>query len=256
MPEAEEVGEGFVHVPAGPFIYGEGKTRTEIDLPDFAIHRFPVTFGDYLEFVAHVEAEEGLEAATARAPQTPGDGLYVERTEARVWRTLPVIVEGEAYEASLERFGEGFLERIPVMGVSFEDAEAYCAWKTKTSGCTWRLPSEEEREKAARGVDGRTFPWGETEHASLGKCRESRPERTQPEPVGAFPTAASVYGMGDAAGGMSDWTTSWLDHREVLRVLRGGSWNAPPANLRCASRSGVQPSVRSSNIGFRCARDL
>lgn len=252
----DEIGDEFVYVPGGPMIYGEGKGTKTIEVGDFAIQRLPVTFGDYLEFVAAVEAEEGLEAATARAPQTPGDGPYAERGEDGVWEPLPVIVEGDFRAFCLEVYGEGFERDIPVMGVSFGDAEAYCAWRTKTSGTTWRLPTEEEREKVARGVDGRRFPWGELEDASLVKCRDSRPESAQPEPVGAFEAAVSVYGMVDAAGGTWDWTNSWFDGREALRVLRGGSWSDPPANLRCANRVGYQPSLRSASGGFRCARGL
>jgi serine/threonine-protein kinase len=142
------------------------------------------------------------------------------------------------------------------MGVTFDDAVAYCAWKTKTTGKQWRLPTEEEREKAARGVDGRRFPWGDLEDASLAKCRESREHSTQPEPVGAFETAVSVYGMADAAGGMWDWTDSWFDHRKALRVLRGGSWYVPPASVRCSNRVGYQPLNRVTDVGFRCARGL
>src|SRR6185369_13348687 len=120
--------------------------------------------------------------------------------------------------------GPDFETRVPVIGVSWHEGEAYCAWKTRTTGRPWRLPTEEEREKAARGVDGRRFPWGDAEDASLGKCRESREEASQPEPVGAFPTATSVYGMVDAAGGVHDWTDSWIDARRSSRVVRGGAW--------------------------------
>lgn len=171
-----------------------------------------------------------------------------------VYRTDPVIVAGDIRADCLEAYGEGFETRIPVMAVTWADAVAYCAWKTKTTGREWRLPTEEEREKAARGVDGRRFPWGDLEDASLAKCRESREHSTQPEPVGVFETAVSVYGMVDAAGGMWDWTDSWLDERKTLRVLRGGSWEVPPAALRCAYRAGVQPSGRNSSSGLRCAR--
>ncbi len=94
------------------------------------------------------------------------------------------------------------------------------------------------------------------EDASLAKCRESREHSTQPEPVGAFETAVSVYGMADASGSMWDWTDSWFDDRKVLRVLRGGSWINPSGNLRCAGRHGNQPSSRITNFGFRCARGL
>ncbi len=252
-----EIGDGFVYVPGGPYLYGEGRDARVVEVPDFAIQRFPVTFCEYGAFLQAIEAEEGREAARQRVPRIgSSDGEYMVRAEDGSWRPRPDLIEGDALKAALERFGPGFEKDIPVLAVSFHDAEAYCAWKTNTTGLTWRLPTELEREKAARGVDGRMFPWGDIEDASLGKCRESRAESTQPEPVGAFPRSASVYGMGDAAGGVWDWTTSWLDHREVLRVLRGGSWVNPPAGMRCAVRIGTQPSNRIADYGFRCARDL
>ncbi len=180
----------------------------------------------------------------------------MERGEDGKYHPLPVMVEGPAREWCLKRYGEGFEERIPVVCISWHDAVAYCAWKTKTTGREWRLPTEEEREKAARGVDGRRFPWGDLEDASLGKCRESREVPPQPEPVGAFPTAESVYGMGDAAGGVWDLTDSWEDDRRSSRVLRGGSWGDPPTGVRAAFRLALRPGVRGTSDGFRCARGL
>ncbi|MHC4548088.1 MAG: SUMF1/EgtB/PvdO family nonheme iron enzyme [Planctomycetota bacterium] len=247
-----EIGEGFVYVPAGPFVYGEGKDAQIRELPDFAIARYPVTFEEYAEFLQALDEKEAEE----RLPRSKGDGPYLERTEEGAYRTLPAIVEGAAREWCLECYGEGFDLRIPVMAVTFDDARAYCRWKSETTGQAWRLPTEKERAKAARGVDGRRFPWGDLQDASLGKCRESRAVNCQPEPVGAFPTAESVYGMGDAAGGMWDWIDSWFDAQKSLRVLRGGAWGVMPAYMRCASRGRIDPSTRYSNYGFRCARGL
>ncbi|MHC5050476.1 MAG: formylglycine-generating enzyme family protein, partial [Planctomycetota bacterium] len=78
----------------------------------------------------------------------------------------------------------------------------------------------------------------------------------QPEPVGAFPTAESVYGMGDASGGVWDWTSSWEDERRSSRVLRGGSWNDHPIVVRCAHRGTYLPRGRFAFVGFRCAKGL
>ncbi|MDH3590832.1 MAG: SUMF1/EgtB/PvdO family nonheme iron enzyme [Planctomycetota bacterium] len=246
----DEIGEGFVHVPAGPFVYGEGDNATTKTLPDFAIAGCPVTFHEYLEFLATLDDEE----AEQRKPQTPGDGPYVERDEQGRWHVLPILVEGPAREWCFEQYGEGFELRLPVIGIDYDDAEAYCKWKSSTTGREHRLPTEEEREKAARGVDGRRFAWGDLEDASLGKCRGSRKALAQPEPVGALPTAASVYGMKDASGGVWDWTSSWEDERGSARVLRGGSWNNLPIILRCANRHSHLPRERDTIVGVRCAR--
>ena len=188
----EEIGDGFVFVPAGPFLYGEGDRIAARTVADFAIQKYPVTFPAYLEFLGALDEEE----ARRRMPRTPGEGPLVERQPDGTWRILPVLLQGEAREWSIERYGPDFEQRLPVVGVCRDDADAYCRWRTSVTGVEWRIPTEEEREKATRGVDGRLFAWGDLEDASLGKCRYSRPMSIQCEPIGAFPTAESVYGMG------------------------------------------------------------
>jgi len=251
-----EIGTGFVLVPGGPFVHGEGKDTKTVDLPDFAIAEKPVTFADWAQFLTAEEKEHGLEAASKRCPGTQGDGPIMERSAEGEWRMKTGGTSGPAEAALLARHGAGFKVRMPVFGVSWHDAVAYCAWKTRTTGRQWRLPTEEEREKAARGVDGRRFPWGDVEDATLAKCQDSREEPTQPEPVGSFPAASSVYWMTDAAGGVWDWTDSWSDARAAARVLCGGSWNYPAGLLRCAFRISREPGYRSQNDGFRAARSV
>ncbi len=251
-----EIGEGFVLVPEGPFLYGEGKGQRPLALPDFAIARHPVTFAEYAEFLAACEAAAGPAAALERLPRTPGDGPFMERTAPGAWHPTPNNCEGPTRERCIRAFGPDFEMRLPVSGVSHDDALAWCAWKSRATGRQWRLPTEEEREKASRGVDGRRFPWGEVADASLAKCRDSRDEHPQPEPVGAFPTATSVYGMGDAAGNFFDWTDSWFDARGTFKALRGGSWVSEVAILRCAYRFWREPAGRTGIFTFRPARSL
>ncbi|MHC4339981.1 MAG: protein kinase domain-containing protein [Planctomycetota bacterium] len=247
----EEIGDGFVYVPGGPFTYGEDKDAEERELPDFAIARYPVTFAEYAEFLDTLDDEE----AERRCAHTENQS-FMERGEDGKWGPQADLMDDDIRQLFLRRHGEGFELRLPVSAVSWADAVAYCRWKTETTGKEWRLPTEEEREKAARGVDGRRFAWGDLEDASLGKCRESRPEDTQPEPVGTFPTAESVYGMGDASGGVWDWTDSWYDDRRSLRALRGGSWGSAPAHVRASIRYALDPTDRLTPAGFRCTRGL
>jgi serine/threonine-protein kinase len=242
-----------VLVPGGPFVFGEGRDAEVREIGDFAIARFPVTFREYAEFLDAQPAEE----AEKRTPRVAPQGALLVRDDDGSFRPRPGIVDedphGRLYRA---RYGEDFAWRLPVVGVTWSDAEAYCVWKQVTTNRGWRLATEVEWEKAARGVDGRRFPWGNLEDASLAKCRDSREEPSQPEPVGAFPTATSVYGMVDAAGNVWEWTASFFDDSRVLRVLRGGAWNAGPSVVRCAFRSRDDPRGRYPNVGFRCARDL
>ncbi len=156
-------------------------------------------------------------------------------------------VYGEGKDTATKDLSDFLIKRTPVTfgeyaeyltaldAESGEDAVAYCEWKTRVTGREWRLPTEEEREKAARGVDGRRFPWGDAADASLCKNTDSRAEPTQPEPVGAFPTAESVYGMLDAGGGVWDWTSSLFEPlREASssRVLRESRSDEPDGAKR------------------------
>lgn len=259
MRTDREIGAEFVLVPGGPFIYGEGRDTKTLELPDFVIAENPVTFADWAVFLAALEEQDGLEAAKKLVPNVKGDGDYMERGDDGPWKPKAGLASGPSEAALLARHGAGFETRWPLIGVSWHDAVAYCAWKTNTTGKEWRLPTEEEREKAARGVDGRRYPWGDLDDPSLCKCVDSREEPSQPEPVGSFPTATSVYGMIDAAGNTWDWTSSLFDSRRAAsesRVLRGGCWDNTVATARSALRGRSAPGDRSAYIGFRPARSV
>jgi iron(II)-dependent oxidoreductase len=148
-----------------------------------------------------------------------------------------------------------------VVGVSWFEAESYARFADA------RLPTEAEWEHAARGEDGRRYPWGEEWDASRAAARGG-PRRTLP--VGCFPSGRSPHGLLDAAGNVWEWVADLFDpglYRRMLggsavaphppsdlRVARGGAWNAHPPQLRCANRNAWPPDARFSNIGFRIAR--
>ncbi|HJZ88990.1 MAG TPA: SUMF1/EgtB/PvdO family nonheme iron enzyme [Polyangia bacterium] len=145
---------------------------------------------------------------------------------------------------------------LPQTGVSFHDAVRYCRFVSK------RLPTELEWEKAARGTDGRRFPWGDTADcaranygtwAGEGPCAPVHPGR--PEPVGRYPQGASPYGALDLAGNVWEWVDAlYPGSLGRRRVLKGGSCCSTFLEPRAANRVGYDPDYRDADIGFRCVR--
>ena len=143
------------------------------------------------------------------------------------------------------------------MGVSWHDAVAYAAWRSEQEGAVVRLPTEREWEKAARGVDGRFFTWGDDFDATLCKMSTSRPGRPLPEPVGAFPFDRSVYGVRDMSGLVREWMgEAHMDGDHNRRLVRGGNWCGSARLCRLANRFGFEPWVRTTYIGLRVMREL
>lgn len=223
----------MVLIPAGPFTMGredaspdERPTR-RVFLAAFYIDRYEVTVADYAKFLK----SEGVD---------------------------PPLLWQEA------RRGQN--QEKPVLGVDWYDAAEYCRWVNK------RLPTEAEWEKAARGIDGRIYPWGNDPptnvYANFG--HETATGYTAVAKGGSFEKGQSPYGIYDLAGNVWEWVADRYDEHYYqhspernprgpttgpLRVVRGGAWNSPPAIIPAANRNANLPSVRRSDVGFRCAKD-
>ncbi|MGQ0504122.1 MAG: formylglycine-generating enzyme family protein [Myxococcaceae bacterium] len=237
----------MISIPAGEFLRGspedfgmpeEHPART-IYVSAFEIDALPVTWADFERFI--------------------GAGGYRD----------PALWDEEGWELKLEqpRFhSEPEWAHVtgptqPVCGVSFYEAQAYARWQEK------RLPTEAEWEKAARGTDGRVYPWGN--EWSNDRCSfRGGPVRAAPS-VGSYPFGASPYGVLDMCGGLWEWCSDWFDtgyyelaperdpqgpSQGLMKVARGGAWHAVPLLNRTANRNAWKPAARFSNVGFRCVR--
>jgi len=239
LPNKELDSVPMITVPAGPFTMGTQSPRGRADewpqrtvhVDAFVIDQVEVTNERYLAFVA---------TTGHRNPPNPyGTGALVS--------------------------AKG-IEQLPVVQVTWYDAKAYCAWAKK------RLPTEAEWEKAARGTDGRTYPWGNDEATSTraNYDREWVNEKTL-YAVGSLPGGDSPYGIKDMSGNAREWVQDWYDpdyyqnapttnpqgpDKGIVRVIRGGSWHSPLADITATARGRGGFALQTHGTGFRCVRGL
>ncbi|GAB4562505.1 MAG: hypothetical protein Tsb0020_10910 [Haliangiales bacterium] len=278
----DELGPDFIHIPAGPFIQG-GDSETQWSMPraepfvdDFLIARHPVTLAEYMEFLDEIAADDP-ERALKRCPRrTPDGGNYLDLRALLKGREGGLRMPTSAIDAApaAEERGQDkpsasepkktvedalIDPRAPVCGISWHDAVAYCEWRSERDGRAYRLPTSVEWEKAARGVDGRWFPWGNRYDASLCNNRESQPSRPSLVRVDEFPTDVSVYGVRGMSGNLRDWTASESyqgegDTQHSYRIARGGAWYGGRTSARCADRFWFEPFHVYYFVGFRLAQ--
>jgi formylglycine-generating enzyme required for sulfatase activity/lysophospholipase L1-like esterase len=241
-----------VYVPAGEFLMGstdgdsesyrDERPQRKIYLDSFWIDRTDVTNSMYARCA---------KAGACRPPTSTGS------------------------KTRDQYYGKAEYDNYPVIAVSWNDAQQYCSWAGR------RLPTEAEWEKAARGTDGRKYPWGNQEitgnlanfcdHACSSNEEKKLINDGYPDtsPVDNYPLGVSVYGALDMAGNVWQWVADWYDANYYddapiwnppgptqgsTKVLRGGSWADHQSALRVAYREVDSPANRFGNVGFRCAR--
>lgn len=226
------------------------RPQHQVVLDAFAIDRHEVSNARFEKFVA----------ATGHRTTAERDGSgWVRREKDGAWTWEDV--KGATWRAP-GGLGTSATPTHPVVQVSWGDASAYCAW------AGGRLPTEAEWEKAARGADGRRYPWGNEWDATRANARHALKGTAA---VGSHPSGASPYGAHDMAGNVWEWTADWYapDYYALSpprnpkgpatgdqRVLRGGSWINEHFFLVPSHRVEGKPGARASNLGFRCARSM
>jgi len=241
LPFEGELAVDEVYVPAGwTWVGGDDAapnalSRRRVWVDAFAMRRTPLSMGEWRRY---------LDQAEAGPPASPHD---------------PAVAWPETW---------------PAVMMSWHEALGYAAWVSKETGRGWRLPAELEREKAARGVDGRLFPWGDHFDPTLCCMGDSRPDEPAPSPVDGFPSDRSPYGALGFAGNVREWCLDMYrreggtpdgERVEVPtpgldpagdRVLRGGAWNNAGVYCRAAYRYGFAPTFRFHSVGMRLYRSL
>lgn len=182
--------------------------------------------------------------------------------------------EGEAFRREVFRDGvEVWRADWPAVGISWNGAKAYAAWLSKRTGRGWRLPTEIEWEKAARGVDGRFYPWGDFTDPAFVHSRTVERSPTTPAPIDAFAADVSPYGVRGMGGNVRDWCEDAAGGDSysasggiarpppdapdaALRIVRGGSWRQAPDAARVAGRTALAAANGYADVGFRLVRGL
>jgi formylglycine-generating enzyme required for sulfatase activity len=253
-----------VDIPAGPYIAGSDASERETAYAlDAAAYGGPVTRDQrwYAGELPRRIRTTGAYAITATPITNAQYGAFVAATghpapdvDAATWASYGLMhpfarTRRFAWRDRLPPVGR---DAHPVVLVSQTDAAAYAAWLSEQTGAAWSLPSEDQWEKAARGVDGRLFPWGNDWNADYLDSADAGPFDTVP--VGSYPAGISPYGLLDGAGLIFEWTRTAAGAGR--HIVKGGSWDDRGCGVcRLAARHGRPTSLRHILIGFRLVRE-
>lgn len=258
LPFFDELDDDDIYVPGSKFWRGGDARATDSPpraitwVDPFIIKKHPVTHREYLHFLNDLVAQGRLDEADRFCPRNAGHIGYEQGKSIYVRD-----VDGTFRTSSDD---EEFLD-LPVSLIDWHSARAYARWVATATSQPWRLPTSNEWEQAARGVDGRFFPWGDSLDPTLCRMVQSTQEVPCPVPVDRYRSDVSPYGMRGAAGNIRDWclpnNIAEIDEitDETLMPFRGGCWFSTPEMCRLAGRHFKPTITRSAGTGFRLARD-
>lgn len=262
---AEPVVPDVVTIPAGPFIMGSAPSEREaayrLDEAAYSHSRTRIWKWYENEIDRRTIASGAFEIT--RSPITNSQyGAFVSKTgypapdvDAGTWTAYRLVhpySRTRRHAWTMEVWPKGRADH-PVVLVSQDDARAFAAWLSKETGDVWRLPKEKEWEKAARGAEGRQFPWGDDFNAGNLNSHDAGPFDTAR--VGSYPQGASPFGLLDVAGQVFEWTATAMGRDRF--VVKGGSWDDKGCGVcRPAARHSRPRGLKHILIGFRLVREI
>jgi toxoflavin biosynthesis protein ToxD len=261
---AEDWRPRLIQIPAGAFVMGSDAAEREYAYRlDEAAYGSPVTRAQrwYEGEAPRGTAETGAYFITATPVTNRQYAAFVRATghhapdvDRATWDSYGLIhpYERTRRHAWVQNRPPAGREDHPVVLVSRADADAYSAWLSRRTGQRWRLPTEAEWEKSARGSDGRYFPWGNDYDPAKLNSHDRGPFDTQP--VGSYPQGATPFRLLDAAGQVYEWTATRAGDGNA--IVKGGSWDDKGCGVcRPAARHGRPAALKHILIGIRLVRE-
>ncbi len=268
LPKLDLLSSNELYIPAG-FAWLGGDARAADALSSrrvwvdaFAMARHPVTCAEYLAFLNDL-VRQGREAEALRAcPRSEFSSADADPSHL----AFPRDTKGN-FVLGGDGGGLSWGADEPVVAIDWHAASAYAAWRSETEGRAYRLPTEVEREKAARGVDGRTYPFGNHFDPTWACVLASHEGAAKRAAVGAYPGDESPYGVRGLAGNVRDfcadlWSRDGTPCQDddasdtAFRIVRGGAWTSVSDLSRAAARFALRPGQRRPTTGLRLARSL